>query len=94
MALPGAQQVMLGVAAVVVLFVALASIWQSAGTQQRNRVVRNLRSSLDGVRKMSKSYNNTIEVFEPFKAMRKKVMRIATDSRPMEQSKEPAGAAA
>src|SRR3954468_8167706 len=41
--------------------------------------------------KMSKSYNNTIEVFEPFKAMRKKVMRIATDSRPMEQPKEPAG---
>jgi len=41
--------------------------------------------------KMSKSYNNTIEVFEPFKAMRKKVMRIATDSRPMEEPKEPAG---
>ena len=41
--------------------------------------------------KMSKSYNNTIEVFEPLKAMRKKVMRIATDSRPMEQPKEPDG---
>jgi len=38
--------------------------------------------------KMSKSYNNTIELFEPAKAMRKKVMRITTDSRPMEQPKE------
>jgi tryptophanyl-tRNA synthetase len=39
--------------------------------------------------KMSKSYNNTIEIFEPVAAMRKKVMRIATDSRPMEEPKEP-----
>jgi tryptophanyl-tRNA synthetase len=37
--------------------------------------------------KMSKSYNNTIEMFEDAKAMRKKVMRIATDSRPMDQPK-------
>ncbi len=41
--------------------------------------------------KMSKSYNNTIELFEPAKAMRKKIMRIETDSRPMEQPKEPEG---
>lgn len=39
--------------------------------------------------KMSKSYNNTIEIFEEPKAMRKQVMRITTDSRPMEQPKEP-----
>lgn len=39
--------------------------------------------------KMSKSYDNFIEVFEPVSSMRKKVMRIATDSRPMEQPKEP-----
>ena len=39
--------------------------------------------------KMSKSYNNTIEIFEDAKAMRKKVMRITTDSRPMEQPKDP-----
>jgi tryptophanyl-tRNA synthetase len=37
--------------------------------------------------KMSKSYNNTIEIFEDAKTMKKKVMRIATDSRPMEQPK-------
>ena len=37
--------------------------------------------------KMSKSYNNTIEIFEEPKAMRKKIMRITTDSRPMEQPK-------
>src|SRR5688572_13420907 len=41
--------------------------------------------------KMSKSYDNTIEVFEEPKAMRKKIMRIQTDSRPMDQPKEPAG---
>ena len=39
--------------------------------------------------KMSKSYDNTIEIFEASKAMKKKVMRIATDSRPMEDPKEP-----
>lgn len=41
--------------------------------------------------KMSKSYGNTIELFDEPKAMRKKVMRIATDSRPMEEPKDPQG---
>ncbi len=41
--------------------------------------------------KMSKSYNNTIEIFEPVKDARKKIMRIQTDARPMEQPKEPEG---
>ncbi|MEX2561539.1 MAG: tryptophan--tRNA ligase [Pirellulales bacterium] len=39
--------------------------------------------------KMSKSYNNTLEVFEPAEVVRKKIMRITTDSRPMDQPKEP-----
>ena len=39
--------------------------------------------------KMSKSYGNFIEVFEEEKSARKKVMRIATDSRPMEDPKDP-----
>lgn len=39
--------------------------------------------------KMSKSYGNHIEIFEPVKAMKKQVMRIATDSRAMEDSKDP-----
>ncbi len=39
--------------------------------------------------KMSKSYDNTIEIFEPLKPQRKKIMRITTDSRPMEDPKEP-----
>ena len=39
--------------------------------------------------KMSKSYGNFIEVFEPVKTMRKKIMRISTDSRPMEDPKDP-----
>jgi tryptophanyl-tRNA synthetase len=41
--------------------------------------------------KMSKSYQNTIEIFEEPKALRKKIMRIQTDSRPMEDPKEPEG---
>ncbi len=43
---------------------------------------------IDG-EKMSKSYNNTLEVFEDAAAQRKKIMRITTDSRPMDQPKEP-----
>jgi tryptophanyl-tRNA synthetase len=41
--------------------------------------------------KMSKSYNNTLELFEEPGAQRKKIMRITTDSRPMDQPKEPEG---
>ncbi len=41
--------------------------------------------------KMSKSYDNTIELFEEPKAARKKIMRITTDARPMEEPKEPEG---
>jgi tryptophanyl-tRNA synthetase len=45
---------------------------------------------IDG-EKMSKSYNNTLAVFDDAKAQRRQIMRIVTDSRPMEESKEPAG---
>ncbi len=41
--------------------------------------------------KMSKSYNNTIEIFDEPKPMKKRIMRIETDSRPMEDPKEPEG---
>src|SRR4029079_13910797 len=41
--------------------------------------------------KMSKSYNNTLAVFEDARAQRKQIMRIVTDSRPMDQPKEPEG---
>ena len=40
-------------------------------------------------RKMSKSYGNTIEIFEPEKSVRKKIMRIVTDSTPLERPKDP-----
>ena len=40
-------------------------------------------------RKMSKSYGNTIEVFELEKSVRKKIMQIVTDSTPVEQPKDP-----
>jgi tryptophanyl-tRNA synthetase len=43
---------------------------------------------LDG-RKMSKSYNNTIEIFDEPGTIRKKVKRIVTDSRPVETPKDP-----
>jgi tryptophanyl-tRNA synthetase len=46
---------------------------------------------LDGGGKMSKSYGNTVEVFEPLNIQKKKIMGITTDSRPMEEPKEPAG---
>ena len=40
-------------------------------------------------RKMSKSYGNTIEMFEPEKSVRNKVMKIVTDSTPVEAPKNP-----
>ncbi|MCK5564182.1 MAG: tryptophan--tRNA ligase [Planctomycetes bacterium] len=43
---------------------------------------------IDG-RKMSKSYDNTIEIFEPEKQIKKKIMRIVTDSTPVEDPKDP-----
>ncbi len=43
---------------------------------------------IDG-RKMSKSYDNTIEIFEPENKVKKKVMRIKTDSTPVEEPKDP-----
>ncbi len=41
--------------------------------------------------KMSKSYGNVIELFEPAKRVRKKVMSIKTDSTPVEDPKDPGG---
>jgi len=43
---------------------------------------------IDG-RKMSKSYGNTIEIFEPEASVRKKIMKIVTDSIPVEEPKDP-----
>lgn len=43
---------------------------------------------LDG-RKMSKSYDNTIELFLEEKPLRKKIMGIVTDSTPVEAPKDP-----
>lgn len=40
-------------------------------------------------RKMSKSYGNTIDLFQPEKALRKQVMRIVTDPTPVEEPKDP-----
>ena len=43
---------------------------------------------LDG-RKMSKSYDNTIPIFAPENELKKKIMRIITDSKTPEESKNP-----
>jgi tryptophanyl-tRNA synthetase len=45
---------------------------------------------LDG-QKMSKSYNNTIGIFEPENQLKKKVMSIPTDSTPLEEPKKAEG---
>ncbi len=39
--------------------------------------------------KMSKSYNNTIEIFLDDKQLKQKVMSIVTDSTPLEETKDP-----
>ena len=41
--------------------------------------------------KMSKSYHNAIDIFEPASSVKKKVMGIVTDSKTMEEPKEPEG---
>jgi tryptophanyl-tRNA synthetase len=38
---------------------------------------------------MSKSYGNTIEIFEPENTVKKKIMRIVTDSTPVQEPKDP-----
>jgi tryptophanyl-tRNA synthetase len=43
---------------------------------------------VDG-QKMSKSYGNTIEIFEPEKSLRKKIMSIKTDCKTVEEPKDP-----
>ena len=43
---------------------------------------------IDG-RKMSKSYDNTIDLADTKKVMRKKFMRVVTDSTPLEEPKDP-----
>jgi tryptophanyl-tRNA synthetase len=43
---------------------------------------------IDG-QKMSKSYGNTINIFEEEKPLRKKIMKIVTDSTPVDDPKDP-----
>lgn len=52
--------------------------------QSSNAIVK----GLDG-RKMSKSYKNTIELFEPADSIRAKVMKITTDSKAPNEPKDP-----
>ena len=39
--------------------------------------------------KMSKSYGNTIDIFQPEKALKKNIMQIVTDSKELEDPKNP-----
>lgn len=43
---------------------------------------------LDG-QKMSKSYDNTLEIFSDEQTLRKKIMRVVTDSKSVEEPKDP-----
>jgi tryptophanyl-tRNA synthetase len=43
----------------------------------------------DGEHKMSKSYNNTIQIFAPEEELKKQIMGIKTDSTPVEAPKDP-----
>ncbi len=54
-------------------------------------VIRNEVAVVPGVdgQKMSKSYNNTIEIFGAEKQTKSQIMRIVTDSTPLEESKDP-----
>jgi tryptophanyl-tRNA synthetase len=45
-------------------------------------------------RKMSKSYGNTIPLFAPSKALRSAILKVKSDSTPLETPKEPEGALA
>ncbi|MCL2126962.1 MAG: tryptophan--tRNA ligase [Treponema sp.] len=55
-----------------------------AGVQSQTAVV----PGLDG-RKMSKSYNNTIPLFETEKTLRKTIMRVVTNSQGVQEPKDP-----
>ena len=54
-------------------------------------MIRNEVAVVPGVdgRKMSKSYDNTIELFAPQKQVKKRIMSIKTDSTPVEDPKDP-----
>ncbi len=54
-------------------------------------VIRNEVAVVPGVdgQKMSKSYNNTIEIFGPEKQTKSQIMSIVTDSTPLENAKDP-----
>ena len=47
------------------------------------------RDANGGLMKMSKSYGNEINIFLPDKQLRKRIMKIETDSTPMEEPKDP-----
>ena len=57
---------------------------------QRLRQGAGVLPGLDG-QKMSKSYGNTIDPFLPEKKLRKTIMKIVSDSTPMEDPKDPDG---
>jgi len=54
-------------------------------------LIRNEVAVIPGIdgRKMSKSYDNTVELFAPKKQVKKRIMSIVTDSTPMEDPKDP-----
>jgi len=59
--------------------------------QLPNPLIKDHLATIPGIdgQKMSKSYNNTIEIFESEKILKKKIMKIITDSKNLEDQKDP-----
>ena len=59
--------------------------------QLPNPIIRDDVAVVPGVdgQKMSKSYGNTIDIFGPAKKVRKTIMKVVTDSTPLEEPKDP-----
>ena len=67
--------------------------WLGKGLKRPEALVRDTTAVVPGVdgQKMSKSYGNTIPIFGSKKARKKAIMSIVTDSKPLEEPKEPEG---
>ncbi len=65
--------------------------WDGRGLKRPDAVVRDATGVIPGIdgRKMSKSYDNHVPLFDSPKAVKKRVMSIVTDSTPLEDPKDP-----
>lgn len=66
------------------------NVYGNVFTIPETEIVQDVKSviGMDG-QKMSKSYNNTIEIFEEEQSLKKKIMSIPTDSKGINEAKDP-----